>query len=203
MVLTAKQAQVVKGLQDIMYSYFEETQETKQEQIVTLQKENLKLKESVSQMEDEIVAMKDYLQQTLSNFDAQLQKLQSHQPEDQRGKNQPNNDQRKEKVEEKQEQEVDEEKAERWVREHVAEWIDQLCHFKKANGRTWRELAENKGEKIPMNGKGRQSSRAYLHAIENWNTCSVWARVKAKVVLEVVKNGHGSCHYSHQAKVGA
>lgn len=39
-------------------------------------------------------------------------------------------------------------------------WMDEPCPFKKATGRSWREMAENEGEKIAMNGKGFQVPRA-------------------------------------------
>jgi hypothetical protein len=84
-----------------------------------------------------------------------------------------------------------EEIAERWTREHLAEWLDSPCPYAKAQGRTWRELAENQGDKIAMKGKGLQPPRAYLHALENWDTCKVWQRMKARVALEVGKNGNG------------
>ncbi len=66
-------------------------------------------------------------------------------------------------------------------------WLDEACHFKKAEGRTWRQLAKNYGDKISMNGKGLQSPRMYLHAIENWQDCKMEARVKAKIALEMEK----------------
>jgi hypothetical protein len=97
------------------------------------------------------------------------------------------------------------EKAEQWAREHLAEWIDQPCSFAKAQGRTWRELAENFGERILIKGK-QSPPRAYLHVLENWEDCKVWARMKAKVALEVVpsKNGNGvPSHYSHPVEIGA
>jgi hypothetical protein len=86
---------------------------------------------------------------------------------------------------------VDEERAQKWLWEHLPDWLDEPCPFKLATGRTWRELGENKGEKIPMNGKGLQPPRAYLHALENWQDCKAWTRLKARVALEVGKNGNG------------
>jgi hypothetical protein len=84
-------------------------------------------------------------------------------------------------------------KAEQWAHEHIVEWISQPCPFAKANGRSWKELAENIGEKIVINGKASQP-RAYLHVLEGWNDCNGWAKTKAKVALEVIpsKNGNGS-----------
>ena len=81
----------------------------------------------------------------------------------------------------------DEAKAEKWAREHLAEWINERCQFQRAGGRTWRELGENKGEKIEVSGKLSQP-RAYLHAIESWPNGQVWAKIKAKVALEICKN---------------
>jgi hypothetical protein len=60
----------------------------------------------------------------------------------------------------------DEEVAEKWTRENLAEWLDTPCLFGKAEGRTWRQLAENRGEKIFLKDKPSQP-RAYLHAIES------------------------------------
>ena len=91
-------------------------------------------------------------------------------------------------------QEPNEEIAERWTREHQAEWLDAVCPFGKAEGRTWRELAENQGEKIAM--KGRPClPRAYLHALQGWDSCKVWQRMKAKVVLEVIESKNGTHSY--------
>ena len=95
----------------------------------------------------------------------------------------------------------DEVKAEKWARENLEVWLDQPCPYGKAQGRTWRDLAANKGEKINL--KGIESMpRAYLHAIENWQDCeSVWKKMKAKIALEVVET-KGHSHYSHQAEIG-
>jgi hypothetical protein len=103
-----------------------------------------------------------------------------------------------------QESQADEEKAERWVRENMATWLDQPCPFRNAEGRSWRKLAQNEGERITMNGKGSQVPRAYLHAIESWQACSVWNRLKAKVALEAAKNGNGgvASHYGHPVEIG-
>jgi len=90
------------------------------------------------------------------------------------------------------EQQPDEETAEKWLRENLGKWLDQPCTYGKAMGRSWRDLAENKGAKISLKGIESQP-RAYLHALENWHNCeSVWAKMKAKVALEVVnKDGQG------------
>ncbi|MEW6571354.1 MAG: hypothetical protein AB1390_09305 [Nitrospirota bacterium] len=85
----------------------------------------------------------------------------------------------------------DEERAERWARENLEEWLDAPCPFEKAGGRTWRELAQNKGDKIAMKGKAT-APRAYLHALESWADCNVWPRMKARIALEVGKNGNGT-----------
>ena len=86
-------------------------------------------------------------------------------------------------------QQPNEEIAERWARENLAEWLDSPCPFVKAQGRTWRELAENKGDKVMVNGKP-SLPRAYLHALESWANGKVWQRMKARVSLEVCKNGN-------------
>ena len=83
------------------------------------------------------------------------------------------------------------EKAEEWVRKNMGEWLDQSCRYAKAQKRTWRELATNVGDKIEVKGKPAVP-RAYLHALEAWDTCNMWDRVKAKVALEFGKNGNGS-----------
>lgn len=80
----------------------------------------------------------------------------------------------------------DEEKAEKWIRENLDKWLDERCPYKKAQGRSWRDLAANRGAKISLKGNDSMP-RAYLHAIESWAQCeSVWSRMKAKVALEVV-----------------
>ncbi len=81
---------------------------------------------------------------------------------------------------------VDEEKAEQWIRENLEQWLDSPCPFQKAGGRTWRQLAQNEGAKVPIKGK-ECPPRAYLHTIERWAACSVWTRLKAKVALEIGK----------------
>ena len=75
---------------------------------------------------------------------------------------------------------------EAWLRQDPA-WLDESCPFQKATGRTWRQLAENQGGKIPMNGKGAQVPRAYLHSIENWTKAYQPNRLKAKLALELCK----------------
>jgi hypothetical protein len=72
------------------------------------------------------------------------------------------------------------------LRDNLA-WLDEPSPFKKAGGRTWRQLATNYGAKIPMNGRGPQVPRAYLHSIENWQTGKIKSRLKAKIALEVGK----------------
>ena len=66
-------------------------------------------------------------------------------------------------------------------------WLDEPCPFKKVGGRTWRQIACNQGEKIPMNGRGPQVPRAYLHSIENWAEASESIRLKARLALELAK----------------
>jgi len=95
------------------------------------------------------------------------------------------------------EQQPDEETAEKWLKENLDKWLDQPCTYGKAMGRSWRDLAENKGAKISLKGIESQP-RAYLHALENWHNCeSVWAKMKAKVALEVIsKDGQGRYSYT-------
>ena len=81
----------------------------------------------------------------------------------------------------------DEGKAEKWVRENLTRWLDEPCRLRKATGRTWRELGENKGEKIEVNSK-LSPPRAYLHAIESWANGDVWMKIKAKIALEITKS---------------
>jgi len=85
----------------------------------------------------------------------------------------------------------DAEKAERWVRENLEKWLELPCNFAKAQGRTWKELSTNQGAKIVVKGK-EADPRAYLHALQSWETCNMWERMKAKVALEFGKNGSGS-----------
>lgn len=83
-----------------------------------------------------------------------------------------------------------EEIAEQWARENQAQWLDSPCPYVKAQGRTWRQLAENQGDKIAVKGRPCQP-RAYLHSLAGWNDCKVWQRMKARVALELCKNGNG------------
>ena len=66
-------------------------------------------------------------------------------------------------------------------------WLDEPCPFRKTGGRTWRQVASNFGDKIPMNGRGPQVPRAYLHSIENWAEAGQTIRLKAKLALEICK----------------
>ena len=81
----------------------------------------------------------------------------------------------------------DEKLAEKWTRDNLATWLDTPCQFAKAQGRTWRQLAENQGDKIEIKGKPCQP-RAFLHALESWESCQVWARMKARVTLAVIES---------------
>ena len=83
----------------------------------------------------------------------------------------------------------DEEKAEKWVRENLLTWLDQPCPFAKAQGRSWKQLSKNEGERIVIKGK-LMPPRAYLHTLERWDGCHAWAKLKAKVALEFGKNGN-------------
>lgn len=101
----------------------------------------------------------------------------------------------------------DEEKAEQWVRENIAQWLDVPCPFGKAGKRTWKQLAQNEGEKIVVRGSAAVP-RAYLHSLASWPECNVWSKLKAKVALEIGKNGNGNgngthSHYSYPVAVGS
>jgi hypothetical protein len=136
------------------------------------------LQKRVEWLEDQVQAMKEYLRELVSQNKAQANLAPNSQPEQsQKAKPQQPNQVKPE---------PDEQKAEQWARENLEQWIDQACPFRKAQGRTWRELAENKGDKIDVNGR-LSSPRAYLHALTSWRDCKVWQRTKAKVALDVVK----------------
>lgn len=155
-----------------------------------LRKENAELKTKLGWMENEIQAIKNYLRELAQNSQAKESPAKPAEPikpettEPKPSQPEPG------KAENK--QEVDEEKAEKWLRDNLAEWLDQPCPFKQAGGRTWRQLGKNEGEKIAMNGKGQQAPRAYLHALESWQSCKPWPRLKAKVALDMGKNGTGN-----------
>ena len=148
-----------------------------QEEIDKLRQENTSLSEQVSRLAMEVEALKACVNDLLH----------------QQSKPKPESQAQPEQAEAEGSQEDE-------LKQDLA-WLDKPCHFKKAVGRTWRQLAMNYGEKISMNGKGRQSPRSYLHAIESWQECKMAARVKARIALEVGKIDNGS-HYSHSAEVG-
>ncbi len=81
----------------------------------------------------------------------------------------------------------EETQVEERLRQDLA-WLDEPCPFKKAGGRTWRMVAENQGDKIPMNGRGLQVPRAYLHSIENWAEAGLYVRMKSKLALALCHN---------------
>ena len=172
-----------------------------QKEIEALRKENAELKSKLGWIESELQAVKNYLRELVQSQPSQESQTkpaedtntkQAKQPEP---KTEPKTSQpepsQTEPGKAEAEKPVDEGKAEQWLRNNL-KWFDQTCQFKQAKGRTWRQMAENKGEKIAMNGKGLQPPRAYLHAIESWESCKPWARLKAKVALEIGKNGTGS-----------
>jgi len=162
-----------------------------------IRKENEELKAKVSWLENQVQSVKEYLKEIVEK--QQNQAKQQNQPSkesqtklDKQAK--PKLEEQKQgnvepgKATSSQAEIIDAQRAERWLRENL-EWIDQVCPFKHATSRTWRELGENKGPKIAMNGKGPQPPRAYLHALESWQSCKPWAKLKAKIALEVSKNG--------------
>ncbi len=154
-----------------------------------LEKELAELKQSLAQKPEEKPDMPKETKQPDSSKESQVSQSQVSQSKEESEKQASNSS--------RMEQKPDEEKAEKWVRENLEKWLDQPCPYGKAMGRSWRELAENRGAKISLKGMESQP-RAYLHALENWQQCeSVWSKVKAKVALEVVgKDGQGSYRYT-------
>ncbi len=135
-----------------------------------LRGEEAKLTERLTWLEREVQALKDYLRE--QNSQAQSSQAgevkQSKKPVSQAVKPGYTQNQDAKPAEQQaggcQATEPDEQTAERWAREHLAEWLDAPCTFVKAQGRTWRQLAENKGDKITINGKA-SPPRAYLHTL--------------------------------------
>lgn len=143
--------------------------EQQSQKLEALQQENAELKSQLSNLQNEIATVKAQQVSKVAPAPASAPEPKAQQAET---------------------TEPELEKANKWVRDHLSEWIDQPCSFLKSQGRTWRELAENKGEKVSMKGK-QMPPRAYLHALENWKECNVWARLKAKITLEVVPSKNG------------
>jgi hypothetical protein len=174
-----------------------------QKQVQDIIQENLACKQKLTSMEKELANLKVYLNDLVSKIAKQnaerpvqqvpppIQQVQQNISQAKANGSKPTNG-----------DEPDEQKAEKWARENIHEWLDEPCRFVKAGGRTWRQLAGNVGDKIAMNGKGEQSPRAYLHAIEGWKACKICSRVKAKVALHVVSNGCSHNHYSHPEEIG-
>ena len=150
-------------------------------------KENDELKNKIVWLETEMQAIKNFVKELVQNN--QTKPLEKNKQEQAKPAEPKPSQPEPSKTENA--KPIDEEKAEKWLKENLHEWLDQFCPFKQANNRTWRQLGENKGEKITMNGKGPQQPRAYLHALESWQNCKPWARLKAKVALEICKNGTG------------
>ena len=167
-------------------------------EIEKLRKENIELKALVLNLDETVKDLQSKVNSLVLNFDKTVKDLQSkvNSPLDNKPQNKPQevkNDskdksyQKTELVRNKKEK-VNVKDGEKWLRDNISIWIDEACKFKKAGNRTWRELGENKGDKISMNGKGFQCPRAYLHAIENWEGCTVtWSRLKARIALEYCK----------------
>ena len=169
-----------------------ESKETKAEQsIQKLEKENELLWKRISELQNQIETPKSNEAKLASNANtAQAEVAKPVQKQT-------------EVVSAKSQTKVDETKGEAWVRNNVGKWFNEVCPFRQANGRTWKQLAENFGEKIAMKDKGQQSPRAYLHALESWEECKGWARIKAKVALEIVPSSKKwGNHYTHPAEIG-
>jgi len=166
----------------------------------TLRKEHAELQDRVAWLESEMAGVKEYLKESGQ---------QARQPEkpaqpDQRLPGKPEPSKEKPTVQEQKAEKPQEETAEKWARENTEKWLDEPCQYGKAKGRTWRQLAENQGGKIEIKGVP-SLPRAYLHAIESWHQCeSVWAKMKAKVALEVVRKETEPYHnhYNHHAEHG-
>ncbi len=158
-----------------------------QKQLINLQKENRALREQINEIKSEMTALRANIGLLMTQKPDENEKSFHHQ----------NNA----STEKKQNFEPDEQTAEKWLRENIEKWLDQPCPFKRANSRSWRELAENQGAKISINGKGMQPTRAYLHAIENWKECKVWPRMKARVALNFVKTPSRN-HYAYPEEIG-
>jgi len=176
-------SQVLSKIEPVIREALEKKQDSpaekegdQQEKIRALEKENEDLKERVNVLENQVQALKADLSETLGKLEYIERRSESEIPE-MRPKKKENVGVR------------DEERAERWVRNNIEEWLDKPSRLKKAPRRTWRDLAENRGDKILIKNR-EQCPRAYLHVIENGNgDVSTWAKMKAKVVLEITKEG--------------
>jgi len=190
---------VVEEIQGI----FEQTQARQAELAQaseTLRKEHAELQGRVAWLENEMAGVKDCLKE----FAQQARQPEKPAKQDQRLPGKPEPSQEKPTVQEKKAEQPQEETAEKWARENAEKWLDEPCQYGKAKGRTWRQLAENQGTKIEIKGVP-SLPRAYLHAIESWHQCeSVWAKMKAKVALEVVRKETETYHnhYNHPAEHG-
>jgi len=156
-------------------------EENKESEIERLKKENIELKALVLNLDKTVKDLQTKVNSLLGDKPQNI-------PQEVKNDSKDKNYQKVEPVRNNK-QKVNAEDGEKWLRDNISIWIDEACKFKKAGNRTWRELGENKGDKISMNGKGFQCPRAYLHAIENWEGCTVtWSRLKAKISLEYCKN---------------
>ena len=164
-----------------------------EEKLAQLEEENARLRERVTALEDKLVRIEAYLE-SLGNQPPASEPAE------------PSQEEQAEPVKAKQDRPpVSDEKAEKWARGNVGKWLDEVCKAEKANGNTWRQLAANEAEQIPIKGKP-QCSRAYLHVLEKDKTASPWSRMKAKVALEIVKPSVAKQptfnHYTHAVEVG-
>lgn len=167
-------AQVVSEIRPIIQGTTQAKAEKGQRQeIEELRKENQALSEKVTHLEMEVKALK-----------ACVSDMMNQQQDQEKSDKQPSVSRHNDG-----QCEVNQELSLEYELKENLSWLDEACHFKKAEGRTWRQLSKNYGSKITMNGKGQQTSRAYLHAIESWQECKPEARMKARIALEVVKNG--------------
>lgn len=170
-------AKLLEALAKVLTCSTTSPKETEENQI--LKKTNEALQEKLTQLEQKLAQLEA---QSIQSAKEPIVLI-AEQPKPEAQQTQP---------EQKQEQEPsDPEKAEKWVKDNLTEWLDTKVPFGKAGGRTWRQLAQNQGDKIPVKGKDA-APRAYLHALETWPECNLWARLKAKAALEYGKNGNGT-----------
>jgi len=92
-----------------------------------------------------------------------------------------------------------EERAFLWAANNSEKWLNKTSRSR----RTWRELAQNIGDKVAIRGK-LQKPRALLHIIEKTDK-SAWNRMKAKAVLEMFPSQSSqqyANHYTHAIESG-
>lgn len=167
------------------------------EKVKELEEKNQQLKRRVEEQSQEMFAIKEYIKQ----LEISLKAVQEQQKQPQIKKEYFTKPLKRETKSKRKSPLQDESKAETWVWNNVNQWLNSSCGLKGAKDYTWKELAENLGDKVRIDGQ-EVSTRTLLEKEANSEEKS-WYRVKAKAALQLIEDKSLSyCHYNHPVEIG-